>query len=208
MPNPFATSRVRGLNCHNPLPTSQLDLYTRFIQSAANRKRDEILPRITPYLRGKILDIGMGAGAITCGLLRRGYHVDTVDVANTSIYQDLTPTIYDGHQLPYRSRHYGTALLIHVLHHCGRENLSILAQAKRVARRVIVIEDTYTNPLEHAFTSLNDMLGNFEFYSHHYLRPEEWDTHIRLKRWQLLHLSQFTQATYGIPTRYCMFVIE
>ena len=101
-----------------------------------------------------------------------------------------------------------TALIIHVLHHCG-DGLAVLSEAKRVAKRVIFIEDTYRNWFEWFVVSVSDALNNGELWFHKYRKFNEWKKVIKRKGWTIVHCDQWSE--YGVAAlygRYCLFVIE
>lgn len=212
MPIPALTKSVNGLSCRLDRRGIDIGIWERFIEGVAMSKSAQIVSRIEPFIKGKVLDVGMGAGAISCALARRSHDLVGVDVADLSMYSDLRPLIYDGVKLPFRDRYFGTSLLIHVLHHCGRDgrdNLRVLREAKRVSRRVVLIEDTYRNWLEKQLVSLGDMIGNAEFFRHNYLKSEQWLRYFKKMRWRVTYFREYSEMTMGmLYGRYCMFVIE
>ncbi len=151
----------------------------------------------------------MGSGTTTCLLKRRGMDVQGVDVVNLSMYEDLAPKLYNGTKLPYKDKAFDQAIIIHALHHCS-EPLTVLAEAMRVAKRVIFIEDTYRNKFEKMLVSSCDALGNFEFYHHQYRSVADWKKVIAKNGWKTIRKEEWSETVphnffYG---RYCMFVIE
>jgi SAM-dependent methyltransferase len=123
------------------------------------RIRHELKPGAT------VLDIGSGYGTVVEVLRDHHFKVTAIDVADQSVAEDLKPIIYDGELLPFEPGTYDYALLLTVLHHTP-DPARILAEAARVGRQVIVIEDVYTNPLQQYLTYLTDSLLNFEFRGH------------------------------------------
>lgn len=119
----------------------------------------ELKPGVT------VLDIGSGYGTVVEVLRYHQFHVTAIDVADQSVSEDLKPIIYDGELLPFEPGAYDYALLLTVLHHTS-DPAWVLAEAARVGRQVIVIEDVYTNPLQQYLTYFTDSLLNFEFRGH------------------------------------------
>lgn len=113
----------------------------------------------------KIIDIGCGLGTLSGELMKLGYDVTSVDVKNISIVPEVRPVIYDGQKLPYLDKAFDTALLITVLHHtpCPEK---ILAEALRVAKKVVVIEDVYNSYFQKHVTFIMDSIMNQEFVGH------------------------------------------
>ena len=183
-------------------------LLAKTIKGVLYFKAQNIYNRIAPYIVGKkVLDVGVGIGGISSYLKQKGFDVTGVDVKNLTLIKESSPTIYNGETLPYNDNSFDTAVIIHVLHHCN-DNIKVLTEAKRVAKRVIVVEDTYRNDLEKFVVSFNDNFGNFEFYQHHYLTTRQWKDVIAKKGWNLIHMETYTEFTYVLYGRYTLFVIE
>ena len=206
MPIPFIVKTAKGLSSRS---VEEANLWSRIIHGVMKRKADEMWKHIGKYVKGKkILDVGMGSGSIACLLNKKGLTVTSVDVANLSIYEDLKPVIYGGHKLPFKDNQFDTAVIIHVLHHC-EDGLEVLKEAKRVAKRVVFIEDTYRNAVEWFFDAVFASLGNFEFWWHTYRKVSEWKEILHRNGWKVKAFEEWSEmgiaSLYG---RYCMFVIE
>ncbi len=206
MPIPFIVKSVRGLSLKT---SSKANSWSIMIHKIMFRKAKLVWSHIGKYVKGKrILDVGMGSGSISYFLNKKGFEVTSVDVANLSIYSDLKPVIYDGRRLPFKDNKFDTAIIIHVLHHC-ENGVDVLKEAKRVAKRVIFIEDTYRNPLEWLIIASQDALNNFELWWHKYRSVPEWKRVIKSRKWNVRAFDQwseyFISSVYG---RYCMFVVE
>ena len=143
------------------------------------RRADELLDVFAQHLRPseRVLDIGSGEGLLADALLRRKADVSLVDVVDKAMLPHVAPVIYDGVTLPWSDDTFDVALLITVLHHIPQPEQT-LREAKRVARRVIVIEDVFRTPLEKQFTMLADSWVNWEWRGHpHSNRSDaEWRT--------------------------------
>lgn len=134
----------------------------------------QLVGLITPYLKGSIniLDIGCGLCRITKILQDKGFKVTPIDVQNLSIMEDITPTIYDGKKLPFKNNSFDTALLLTVLHHTPDPE-AILNEAKRVSKKIIIIEDIYKNTAHKYLTFALDSLINLEFFGHPHLNKDD-----------------------------------
>lgn len=129
----------------------------------ADQKYGRIRPHLIPG--GKVLEVGSGPGTVARRLLAAGYAMDGVDVVDHSWFPDIRPRLYDGRTLPYGNQSYDCVLLLTVLHHCHDPD-RVLAEAARVGRRVIIIEDIYRNQLQKWLTCAVDSLANLEFRGH------------------------------------------
>ena len=111
--------------------------------------------QIMDHIKGNtILDFGCGRGYLALKCRREGYNVLTTDVVDQRIEQaqDLTfKLMRDRVIIPYRRDAADTALAFGVLHHLETTDLNkVLREIKRVCGRVIIKEDVYGIPLQHA----------------------------------------------------------
>ncbi len=142
----------------------------------------KIIRKFDDYLNkdDKILDIGSGTCNI-CELLREdGYSVTPVDVQNLSFVDGLNPKIYDGETLPYEDKQFDVAIMILIRHHALNPE-KVLAEATRVAKRVIVMEEIYSNDFQKYFTYFVDSVENLDFFSnpHSNKHDVEWQDCLR-----------------------------
>jgi ubiquinone/menaquinone biosynthesis C-methylase UbiE len=130
------------------------------------RSRD-LVRKIEAYAKpsDRILDIG-GGMCVICRMLReRGYDVTPLDVADLSFEPDIRSVLYDGETIPFEDDSFDLALLITVLHHTPDPD-SVLKEARRVAGRIVVVEDIYHNAWDQYLTYFADSALNLEFTGH------------------------------------------
>jgi len=113
----------------------------------------------------KILDIGAGTCHIDWLLKKSGFKTLPLDVKDLSFVKSIKPKIYDGSKIPFKSKHFDSSLLITVLHHT-KDPVKILKEAKRVSKKIIIIEDIVLNKAHGFLTNLFDSLMNLEFFGH------------------------------------------
>jgi SAM-dependent methyltransferase len=138
---------------------------TRWLVYSGGRRRALTLADwIAPDLQGvrSLVDIGTGTGNLAEVLRERGLDVVPVDVENLSFTHGVVPLIYDGQRLPFEADAFDAALISAVLHHLD-DGAALLGEARRVAPRVIVIEDVHRNRLHRTVCSLLDRLLSLEF---------------------------------------------
>jgi len=125
------------------------------------------IERISEYLslKDKILDIGTGPGSVCLLMNREGYNLTPVDVIDQTLSSEVIPEIYDGKKLPYNNSSFDTALILTVLHHTSNPE-KVLSEAKRVSKKIIIIEDIFINPIQKYLTFFVDSIVNLEFISH------------------------------------------
>lgn len=140
-------------------------------------RANDLTNTVSPYLNKDelILDIGPASCTVTEALIKRGLKVIPADIENFSIVDSVLPTLYDGHKLPFKDNQFNTSLILFVLHHTP-DPAEILAEAKRVSKRIVVFEDIVTSPSHKTLTAALDSLINLEFFDqpHTNKRDDEW----------------------------------
>lgn len=108
-----------------------------------------------------VLDLGMGDGLIAKQLqLNHDIKIMGLDVEDYNT-TDIPLVINNSKRLPFRDRQFDVVLIISVLHHADNFT-SLLAEAKRICKRcIIILEDVYSNIIERMAIILTDALSNF-----------------------------------------------
>lgn len=114
---------------------------------------------------GAVLEIGSGPGSLLEALRAAGRNAVAIDVDDSAYDASLRPMIFDGVTIPFANGAFGAALLATTLHHAADPE-RLIAEAARVARRVIVIEDIYRSEAQRRLTLFADGLTNMEFDGH------------------------------------------
>jgi ubiquinone/menaquinone biosynthesis C-methylase UbiE len=179
----------------------------RLVYRIGAGRAHDLVGRIGPYLRNddRILDIGCGNGNITEVLRLQGREVVPVDVQDGSFVESVRPQVYDGTTLPFADREFDVGLLITVLHHTPDPE-RVLAEARRVCRRLVIVEDVYKNRLHKYFTFAMDSLVNLEFFGHPHTNKNDAAWRIAFDRLKLRVLDAkyqrsflvFSHATYHL----------
>ena len=134
---------------------------------------------VSPYLKKDelILDIGPASCTVTEALIDQGYRVYPLDVENFSIVDEVSPTLYDGDRMPFSDNQFDASLILFVLHHTP-DPAKIMAEAMRVSKKIIILEDIVTSPAHKFLTAALDNLMNLEFYDqpHTNKSDQEWRT--------------------------------
>jgi SAM-dependent methyltransferase len=167
------------------------------------------IERIEKFLNkeDKILDIGGGPGTVSYLLKTKGYDSKVIDVQNVSIFKDIQPLIYDGTKIPFDDNIFDIALILTVLHHTKSPEI-ILNEARRVAKKIIIIEDIYNSLLQKYFTFLIDSLANFQFFNHPHSNKNHdgWirifkNLNIEVIEYRIIKIAPFLhQVTYILKT--------
>ncbi|WP_437728742.1 class I SAM-dependent methyltransferase [Sorangium sp. So ce861] len=108
-----------------------------------------------------LLDVGAGDGTVALEVARRvgARRVVGVDV-KARPGAALSVVAYDGERLPFPDASFEAVLLSDVLHHCARP-AALLAEALRVAARVVALKDHFRfGPVSEKVLLLMDLVGN------------------------------------------------
>ena len=177
--------------------------------TAMKRKRAaRIGQAVLPYLSqgARMIDIGCGKG-YTTEYLRGESKADIigVDVIN-KLEVPLPFVLYDGVKLPFKDKEYDLGLFIFVLHH-ATDKLQLLSEARRVFRKVLVIEDVYTTIPGYLFTVVMDFLLNQGKGSVRFKTKEEWKEIFSEYGFLLLEMKEIRLGIFG-PSRHCLFLLQ
>jgi SAM-dependent methyltransferase len=115
--------------------------------------------------RARLLEIGSGPGSLLEALRAEQHEVAAVDVGHSAFDPQLSATLFDGKTLPYRDDAFDAAILATTLHHAADPD-RLIAEAARVAPKVIIIEDVYRSAAQRRLTQFADSLTNLEFDGH------------------------------------------
>jgi SAM-dependent methyltransferase len=160
------------------------------------------------------LDVGCGEGSIDLpiqaavpGLVIRGVDVLVWPEARIPV------ETFDGYQLPFDDKNFDAVMFVDVLHHTD-DPMVLLQEAKRVARRAIVIKDhTMHGGLAYLVLRFMDWVGN----AHHnvalpynYWPEQRWreafsELGLDVKQWQCAPKARITSGG-GIHPENCRLI--
>ncbi len=154
-----------------------------------DRRRNRLVDALLAQLPAgsRILDIGCGSGEISAALAAAGHDVVGVEtLARDDCAIELT--MFDGLTLPFADDSFEWAIVIDVLHHAA-DPARVVGEARRVARRGIVVKDHYAESRWQRFVlSAMDWVGNRQFgvgRDGRYLSRHEWS-----ELWSQAQLAQ------------------
>lgn len=127
----------------------------------------------------EVLDVGTGDGWLASRLAEQGggLRVSGIDVL---VRRDarIPVTAFDGRTIPYPDRRFDVVLFVDVLHH-AEDATALLREARRVARRCIVIKDHICgNAFDRWVLEFMDRQGNAYLgvaSPYNYWPRESWD---------------------------------
>ena len=108
-----------------------------------------------------VLDVGCGSLLVAQQIMTHAaVRVIGLETLNYRSHP-LPLVLYDGERAPFRDRAFDVVLLAFVLHHCDDGGLVVLQEARRLARkRILVLEDRYDHTAERVLTRAVDRLLN------------------------------------------------
>lgn len=188
----------------------KFDLIGKFYASSLGKnwirnKLKSVLPHLNK--EEKNLDVGCGNGMITNTLRQQDFLCTPLDVADLSIFPTVEVVVYNGLTMPFQEKEFDTALLLTVLHHTP-DPVLVLQETTRVAKKIVIIEDIYSNKVQQYMTYAMDTLVNLGHSSMTYQNKSdsEWKATFEALGLELTASSSksvlffFRQATYVLKT--------
>jgi len=141
--------------------------FRNIIYQLGKMRANSMVGEIKSFLKkeDRILDIGAGACNVCEILLRDGYKITPLDIQDLSFVNNIKPIIYNGNKIPFNDNEFDVALILTVLHHTSHPE-KVIEEAKRVSKRIIIVEDIYTNKFRKYLIYFFDSLLNLEFIGH------------------------------------------
>lgn len=109
--------------------------------------------------KSRVLDIGSGSGNVAKEIsLKTGANLILLDVIDWNI-TDLPFSLFNGEKIPFKDKEFDIALLFDVIHHSENEE-TLIKEALRTAKKVIVLEEIHDNFLLKIWANIMD---NFQW---------------------------------------------
>ena len=178
-----------------------MDFYQKWCLKKAKIKEERLFKF---YKKGeKILDVGSGNCALNMLTDRAGFNITGLDIKNKSAFKNIKPIIYDGDKLPFGDNEFDVVQLITVLHHIKHPERTV-EEAIRVGKKIIIMEDIYTNFFQKIITFFADSVNNWDFFDHPHTNKthEQWRKLFKKKELKIEKVEYynfllfFKQATY------------
>jgi len=155
----------------------ELNVFAQFERKWALGRAEVKRKRLLPFLNKgeKLLEVGAGNGALLVLLGNEGMKMQSLDIADKSLFKEVNVTVYDGEKFPFSDKQFDVCQLITMLHHTTNAE-ELIREAKRVSNRIMVMEDIYESSFQKYITWFTDSVVNWEFYGHPHtnLTDLEW----------------------------------
>lgn len=151
------------------------------------------------------LDIGAGDGKMTEAIYKSNKKIFS-KVQTLDIFPVLSPkfphTVYDGHKLPFSGSSFDLVTFIDVLHHT-QDIESLLTQARRVAKKYILIKDhKYKKKWQYISLKIQDWVGNVGTecpLPYNFLKYLEWERIFNHLGLEIVCLKESIDFMYPFP---------
>ncbi len=139
-----------------------------------------------------IIDIGSGNGLICHYLREQGFRVTPLDVVDMAYNETVRPVVYDGNVMPFDDKTFDVAMILTVLHHTPAPEV-VLKETQRIAKKIIIIEDIYNNPIQKRATFFMDWLVNLGYSATPHTNKNDtgWRETFQKMKLNLVHTSQW-----------------
>ncbi|WP_196894420.1 class I SAM-dependent methyltransferase [Aureivirga marina] len=182
-----------------------MNLYQKWCLKKAQIKYDRLFSLYNP--KQKILDIGIGNGALNFLFQQNGLNITGLDIKNKSAFTEVNPVLYSGKKLPFKDKSFDVVQIITVLHHIDDPELTV-REAMRVGKKVVIMEDIYESTSQKYLTHITDSFVNWEFKGHPHTNKTDQGWRDLFKEYKLElssaeyynFLAFFKQVTYVLET--------
>lgn len=101
--------------------------------------------RFRPFLFGEVLKVGNGLGYFAFFMERGGFRPTVIDIqVNEDAFNKDRVLVYDGVDFPFADKNFDCVVCTFVLHHTPHPH-AIIEEMRRVGKRIIILEETYTD---------------------------------------------------------------
>ncbi len=188
-----------------------MKLLNSFIRKIVRTRSEIVLERISPFIKksAKIVDVGSGTGDIAFLLEKQGKDITPVDVADFHGIRLMKTIIYDGKRLPFSDKSFDAALLLMVMHHTPNPDV-VFSEAARVAKEIVVIETSFTNPVNKWFTVITDAMGNLRLQAfwNSYKTDGQWRGFFSEKGFKIIQSQKYHDRNFGFPFLHISYYLK
>ncbi|MDD5193594.1 MAG: methyltransferase domain-containing protein [Candidatus Nanoarchaeia archaeon] len=167
---------------------------------------------LIPYLTGckTVLDLGASSGELAKKIQ------DKIGVEFTGVDTHIQPKSfipvikYDGKKLPFRNNSFECVMIIDVLHHDTNPE-EVITEAKRVAKKYILIKDHYwISRFDFWLLKISDYIGNHPYkikLPYNFLKYGGWKDVFNQKNLRIVTEKKFRYNAFD-PCKHIIFFLE
>jgi len=149
-------------------------VFSHFYQKAQEIQAKEIFSFFKE--NKKILDLGCGSGSLAKILISKyNFSVFGLDIKDNRIFE-IPFQVFNGKEIPFPDNYFDGVLISFVLHHT-KDPISLLKEAKRVGKFLILFEDVPENFFQKFFCWIHFLTWNWFFgktEKFFFLSSKEW----------------------------------
>ena len=183
-------------------------LASKVVQWSDHVRAGRLVRLLKPHLSGRTLDVGCWNGDVTRHLDAGSVGIDVVMPPNPAV-----PVIlFDGKHIPFGDREFDTVLCSTALHHAEDQD-TLVAEMKRVGKRVVVLEDDVDGPLHRRSViwlhKIGGPMAGIPFYSGGFRSTQEWRDLFGRHGLKVVSCRRYPGIQFGWPLlRHCLFILE
>ena len=189
--------------------------FRRALEALEERRARRIARRLRRFLEAGESVLDMGCGSMMVAAEVQKLSGSRVIGLETLCYRRrrLPVAIYGGRRAPFRDRSFDCVIINFVLHHTDDGGIAVLEEARRIARkRILLLEDSYDNLFERISMRLVDRalnrLEDARIPVPCRFRPS-WEWKLLFERLGLrLAAVKRVRTTPILETRQILFVLE
>lgn len=166
-----------------------------------------------PLLYGKVLDVGCHDGKFASQLLEQSTKMESIYGIDPYLPEKtyIPSQYYDGVNIPFPDKEFDVVMCSFMLHH-AKDPAQVLREAKRVGKRVVILEDYADTWLARWTTSfiVHDLVVPFfPFMAYEKFRTvAEWEDMFQQTGLKLLAKHEYTSTAAYVPfLRHIVFVV-